>query len=110
MEGMTTVTQGTVGLGSAIAYFCSNGYTVSLPIVDNQDYDLIVDIDGKLNKIQVKTSKSIGRTGKYEVQLKSVRSNKTSNIIKYFDKSKVEYLYILLSDGLKYLIPSVRRC
>jgi hypothetical protein len=40
--------QGDWGLGSAIAWFTAQGYTVALPITDSQHYDLIVDIEGRL--------------------------------------------------------------
>ena len=48
--------QGDVGLGFAIAWFMSNGYIVSVPLGELPYYDLIVDLDGALYKVQVKTS------------------------------------------------------
>ena len=42
--------KGNTGLGIAIAYYTSNGYTVSIPLNDTQDYDLIVDKNDILNK------------------------------------------------------------
>ena len=33
------------GLGVSIAYFSSNGYVVSIPLNDTQDYDLIIEKD-----------------------------------------------------------------
>lgn len=103
---MSKVTQGSAGLGAAIGYFCGIGVVVSLPLVDNQDYDLIIDEGGLLKKVQVKTTGVKAPSGNYEVQLKSVRSNKSVNTIKYFDSSKVDYLFILCDDSSKYLIPS----
>ena len=35
--------QGDWGLGRAIAYFTLKEYTVSVPLTESQDYDLIVD-------------------------------------------------------------------
>lgn len=102
---MTTVTQGTVGLGVAVGYFASKGLCVSLPLNDNQSYDLIVD-DGSLKRVQVKTTRAKAASSNYVVQLKSVRPNKTVNKIVPFDKTEVEYLFILTGDGDKYLIPS----
>ncbi len=104
-DEMQKVTQGSVGLGVAIGYFCAKGMVVSLPLVDNQDYDLIVD-DGTLRKIQVKTTGVLAKSGNYEVQLKSVRSNTTTNRVVPFDSSKVDYVFVLCSNGTKYLIPS----
>ena len=105
-KDLTKVTQGCVGLGHAIAHFVSTGNTVSLPLIDNQDYDLIVDESSVLKKVQVKTSKTKAKSGFYEVQLKAVRSNRTENVIKNFDGNTVDYLFILLADSSKYLIPS----
>lgn len=48
---------GNAALSMAIAYFGSNGYVVSVPLNDTQDYDLVVDKDGKLQKVQVKGTK-----------------------------------------------------
>lgn len=35
--------QGDAGLGVAIGWFTTHGYTMSVPLTDSQDYDLIVD-------------------------------------------------------------------
>ena len=42
-ECKNTKEQGNIGLGVAIQYFTQNLYTVSLPLNDSQDYDLIVE-------------------------------------------------------------------
>ena len=47
--------KGNTGLGIAIAYYSANGYTVSIPLNDTQDYDFIVDKDtGESNILQNK--------------------------------------------------------
>ena len=59
-----TKIQGSIGLGQAIACFTKLGYIVSVPLNDSQDYDLIVEIDNKLYKVQVKRlrgNSSVGR-------------------------------------------------
>lgn len=48
--------QGNAGLGQAIAYFTKNNYGIALPLTDSEDWDLIASKDGKLLKLQVKTS------------------------------------------------------
>lgn len=45
-----------------IARLLELGYSISKPFGDNQDYDLILDKDGKLEKIQCKTSRLKGNT------------------------------------------------
>ena len=56
MHFKTNKEKGNTGLGIAIAYYSSNGYTVSIPLNDTQDYDLIVDKSNVLKKVQVKTT------------------------------------------------------
>lgn len=48
--------QGEIGFSDAIGWFGRRGLTVSVPLGDAQAYDLIVDLDGKLARVQVKTS------------------------------------------------------
>lgn len=52
----TNKEKGNSGLGIAIAYYSSKGYTVAIPLNDTQDYDLVVDKDEKLYKVQVKAT------------------------------------------------------
>ena len=89
-EAKTHNEQGNVGLGAAIAYYTSKMYIVSIPLNDNQGYDLIVDKNGILRRIQVKTSK-LKKVNSYWVEL--------SNNKNYDD------LFILLEDGKKFEIP-----
>jgi len=55
--------QGDAGLGQAIAYFTSKGYDVALPLTDSADWDIIVEIDGALKRVQVKTSSQLNENG-----------------------------------------------
>jgi hypothetical protein len=105
MKYKNTKVQGDAGLGAAIAYFSLLGYTVSIPLSDSQDYDLIVDFNGKLNKVQVKTSNSKQTNGSFRVTLKVSGGNKSRASIKRFCDNTCDYLFVLLSNGNKYLIP-----
>jgi len=83
------------------------GYTVCLPLTDSQDYDLVVDIDGRLSRVQVKTTRQVGPKGKYRVDLRTQGGNQSwSGVSKRFDSTKVEYLFVLLDNGETYCIPS----
>lgn len=99
--------QGDLGLGSAIAYFTEKGYTVSIPLTDSQDYDLIVDIGGNFCTIQVKTTSALKSSGAYKVELRTLGGNQSWNgVYKFLDKSKIKYIYILCSNGDRYLVPT----
>ena len=43
MVAVTNKQRENCGLGIAIAYFSTNGYTVSISLNDTQDYDLLID-------------------------------------------------------------------
>jgi len=94
-----------MGLGVAIGYFTSKGYTIGIPLTDSQDYDLIVDIGNKLSRVQIKTTgyKRIN----YEVNLSVKGGNRTSiGKIKKFDVNQCDYLFVVTELLEKYLIPS----
>ncbi len=100
--------QGDVGLGIAIGYFSSHGITVCIPLTDSQDYDLVIDKDDALKKVQVKTTTMKSRNGAgYYAELRTCGGNKSwSGIVKKFDPNKVDYLFVLTESGDQYLIPS----
>jgi Holliday junction resolvase-like predicted endonuclease len=56
---MNTVSIGDIGESLAIAKFTKEGLTVSKPLSNNAKYDLIVEFNNKLYKVQVKTTNSI---------------------------------------------------
>lgn len=70
--------QGDAGLGQAIAYFTSKGYDVALPLTDSADWDLIVEIDGDLKRVQVKTSIQLTASGTMKFNANVNGGNKTS--------------------------------
>ena len=95
---------GNAGLSMAIAYFGANGYTVSVPLNDTQDYDLIVDFEGALKKVQVKATGYKETNNSFQVQLRTV-SGTTRQPYKTVKDTDIDYLFCLCSDGTMYLIP-----
>lgn len=71
--------QGDMGMCYAIAYYSKLGWTISIPVTDSQDYDLIVDTGTKLLKVQVKTTTQISEHGIYIVSLKTCEGNKSGH-------------------------------
>lgn len=97
--------QGNIGIGRAISHFTTQGHIVSIPITDSQDYDLVVDINNNLQKIQVKTTR-YSENNCFKVNLKVCGGNKSSNTIKNFDNNKVDILFVLTEKNDIYIIPS----
>lgn len=102
---MNTVKQGNIGVSIAIAEFTIRGYPISIPLNDTQPYDLVVDVDGVLKKVQVKTTRSKQHQS-FVVQIKSVRPNRTKNTIRHFDGAVVDFLFVSCENGDRYLIPA----
>lgn len=88
----------------AIAYFGANGNTVSIPLNDTQDYDLVVDIDGVLKKVQVKATNYKGTAHSYTISLRTV-SGTTRKVAKTVKDTDIDLLFCLLGDGSMFLIP-----
>ncbi len=93
-------------MGFAIAYFTSCGITVSIPVTDSQKYDLIVDLDGVLSRVQVKTTKYKREGGYYTATIRSMGGNKSCTTVTKFDNTQVDYLFILTEDKTMYFIPA----
>lgn len=98
--------QGDIGLGQAIAWFSKNGYVVSIPLTDSQEYDLIVDNGSVLQKVQVKTTKYKSKYGIYVCALRTCGGNRSGvNNVKVIDKLKIDLLFVLTEEFRMYLIP-----
>lgn len=96
--------KGRCGLSLAIAYFGSNGYTVAIPLNDTQDYDLIIDKDGILNRVSVKFT---GRQcdGHYVVDLRSCGGSNGAKVYSNFVDSNASYLFVVTEEPRLYFIP-----
>ena len=97
-------TIGNASLGTAIGYFTNIGCTVSIPLNDTQDYDLLVDFDGNIKKVQVKGTSFKTNYGIYQVSLKSSGGTK-GKIYKTIKNTDIDLVFIATSDGDMYLIP-----
>jgi len=95
---------GNSSLGIAISYFTCNDYVVSIPLNDTQDYDLIVEKNNKLFKVQVKGTSFKTKYNIYQVALKSCGGTK-GKIYKTVTKTNVDLLFVVTKNRDMYLIP-----
>ena len=96
--------KGNAGLGIAIAYYSTNGYTVSIPLNDTQDYDLIVDKNNVLKKVQVKATSCKTKYNKYQVSLKSCGGTKGETYKTIID-TKIDEVFIVTDTMEMFIIP-----
>lgn len=97
--------QGDIGMCYAITYYSKMGWTISIPITDSQDYDLIVDTGSSLLKVQVKTTNQIAPSGASIVALRTNGGNKSGNTSKNFDENESDLLFVMTNRAEFFSIP-----
>ena len=98
--------QGLLGLTDAIRWFGLQGWSISMPLIDSQPYDLVVDDGGRLYRVQVKTTTHRTRYGIFVVSLKTNGGNQSFHTAKPFDHHQSDLLYVLTDARVRYLIPT----
>lgn len=104
MNFITNKEKGNSGLGMALAYFSTNNYTVSIPLNDTQDYDLVIEKNNILKTVQVKATGCKRKNGVYQVALKSCGGTKGKTYKTIID-TNIDYVFILTENKEIYLIP-----
>ena len=103
--------QGDLGEASAIEWFSRLGATILIPFGHSPDFDLVTEIEGKLLRIQVKTStcreSRNGGSLRWAVALATNGGNQSwSGVAKLFDPARFDLLFVLVGDGRRWLIPA----
>ena len=99
----TNKDKGRAGLAAAVGYFGTHGYTVSLPLNDTQDYDLIVD-NGRIFRVSCKAT---GQRTKYGVSVVDLRNTGGTNGSVYGreQNKNIDYIFVLNEAGEMWLLP-----
>ena len=103
---LNTVTIGDIGEAQAIALFTKKQIPVSKPLTNNIRYDLIIEKDNKLYRVQVKTTANI-KDGKMEFATKTTNYTKGTWSTNHYSKNEVDlfFLYCLENDWCGLFIP-----
>lgn len=104
MKVETNKDKGRTGLAIAIGYYGSKGYTISIPLNDTQDYDLIIDDGIKLQKVQVKCTGYLNEHGAYSVSLRSCGGTK-GTVYKTIKDTDIDILFVFCTNGWMFEIP-----
>jgi PD-(D/E)XK endonuclease len=103
---MTTREQGDFGELSAMQWLVGLGAKLALPVGHSPDWDLIAELDGRLLRVQVKTTRR-RQGGRWSVMVCTRGGNQSwTGIAKYFDVSRCDYLFVHVADGRRWFIPS----
>ena len=99
--------QGDIGERSAAVWLLDAGARVFVPFGHSPDTDLVAEIDGRLVRVQVKTSTRHVNNGRYQVTLATKGGNQSWNgLVKRFSASRCDFLFVLVADGRRWFIPS----
>ena len=106
---MNTRQQGDLGEVSAIEWMVNQGMPVYFPIGHSPDVDLVTYLDGRFVGVQVKTTKRTLPGGRWQPMLCTKGGNQSwGGTSKLFDASRCDYLFVLVSSGRRWFIPSDR--
>lgn len=92
-----------------LSYVTKKGYSVSIPFGDKERYDQIWDINGKLLRIQVKTSRPIDEKPSgiiFNCRTTSLRS--VGCRTRHYTSDEIDY-FATIWDGYVYMVP-VNEC
>lgn len=103
---MLTKEKGDIAAGQAIQYFLSNGYEVCLPIGDKRDYDLVVEKQGILQRVQVKYAGLYpSKNNTCRVGLRITGGNQSYHYAKNYTDDAFELLFVYTARGQRYILP-----
>ncbi len=105
-EVWTPIRQGDLGEISAIDWLVGQGAAVYVPLLHSPDCDLVADLDGRLLRVQVKTS-TYAQRGRFDVMLATRGGNQSwSGLVKRLDQRRCDYLFVHVGDGRRWFIPA----
>jgi len=80
------------------------GFKVLKPVGDRLSYDLAIDVNGKLLRLQVKSAWFYN--GAYKVDARLTKTNRRQMVRKYYDKNDFDFAIIYIQDiNIFYIMP-----
>lgn len=108
---MDTLHLGSLGLSRAIYEYQRLGYNVSIPLIDAQDYDLVVEKDGKFQSVQCRYTSQRKKLAdgslsdhRYSVGLRTIKTNTKKTVTK--KRGSYDTLFVMCEGGNCYSIPA----
>ena len=93
-----TQRKGDIATARAVSTFTALGFDVSIPLTESAAYDLIVEGQGTLARVQCKYA------SRREVDLRCIHSNSQGYVVKRVKAEAFDWLYVLRPDGSEYLL------
>jgi Holliday junction resolvase-like predicted endonuclease len=101
--------QGDIGEASAIEWLTMQGALVFVPLFRSPNYDLIAEMNGRLVRIEVKTTQALTPVGNWAASICTRGGNQSwSGTTKRFDPKACDFLFVHAGDGRRWFIPAAR--
>jgi hypothetical protein len=99
--------QGDIGELSAMEWLASKGAHIYVPVGHSPDVDVVAGLDGRLFRVEVKTSNHRNEIGRWQIHISTRGGNQSwSGLVKYFDPKRCDFLFVHVGDGRRWFIPS----
>jgi hypothetical protein len=107
---ITSKRKGNRALASAISYYSLLDYPIALPLGDTEKYDMIIEENKKLLKVQCKYTGSLNKKAtkniSFNIPLYVCGGNRSSGNNKIlYENGDFDILYVLTTSGDRYIIP-----
>ena len=102
---MNTKEKGDNALGCAIGYYLTHRYEVCLPIGDKRPYDLLIEKEGKIQRVQVKYAGFYRGKNQCFAGLRITGGNQSYHYAKKYNDDAFDILFVYTEKGAKYHIP-----
>lgn len=101
---MNSKQKGDLAIAQAIQYYMFNGFEVCLPIGDKRPYDLVVEKDGLLKRVQVKYA-GLYNSNECRVALRVMGGNQSWHTAKKYEDDDFDYLFVYTASNRKFVLP-----
>ncbi len=102
---MNTKEKGDNALAYAINYYLTHGYEVCLPVGDKRSYDLLIEKEGIIQRVQVKYAGFYRQKNQCLVGLRITGGNQSYHYAKKYHDDAFDILFVYTERGTKYHIP-----
>ncbi len=102
---MLTKQKGDVAIGQAISHYLATGYEVCLPIGDKRHYDLLIERDGCVSRVQVKYAGLYPSRKVCRAALRITGGNQSFGYAKKYADDAFDVLFVYTAKGQQYSIP-----
>lgn len=102
----TRTRQGDIGEARAIYEYTRLGYTVSRTLFDSAKYELVIERDGEIQRVQVRTTTQKNRYGAPLVQLSTSGGNTKVHTKRLRQDEDYDILFVLTDDNDCWSIPT----